>query len=310
MNSKCVRALLSAITALSLLIAAPGSLWAHPKKKNDSQTKTPIKHVVVIFQENVSFDHYFGTYPQAANLVGEIPFQPKKDTPRVNSLLAAGLLDQNPNSTQPFRLSPAEQVTCDQDHNYADEQAAFHAGLMDLFPEKAGVGSASCYNAGKGKGLVMGYYDGNSVTALWNYAQHYAMSDNSFSTTFGPSTPGAVNLISGNTFGATLLAKRPNGTPASATGNIAGGATTGSVIGDPRPGFDDCVLTNPKLQGTNMITIAGTNVGDLLNAKGLTWGWFQGGFAPTSVLPTGKATCATTHNNISGASAGTDYIPH
>ena len=41
----------------------------------------------------------------------------------------------------------------------------------------------------------MGYYDGNTVTALWNYAQHFAMSDNSYSTTFGPSTPGALNLI-------------------------------------------------------------------------------------------------------------------
>ena len=48
-------------------------------------------------------------------------------------------------------------------------------------------------------GLVMDYYDGNTVTALWNYAQHYAMSDNSCDTTFGPSTPGALNLVSGQT---------------------------------------------------------------------------------------------------------------
>jgi len=50
-------------------------------------------------------------------------------------------------------------------------------------------------------GLVMGYYDGNTVTALWNYAQRYAMNDNSYGTTFGPSTVGAVNLISGQTNG-------------------------------------------------------------------------------------------------------------
>jgi phospholipase C len=48
----------------------------------------------------------------------------------------------------------------------------------------------------------MDYYDGNTVTALWNYAQHFAMSDNSFSTGYGPSTPGALNLVAGNTFGA------------------------------------------------------------------------------------------------------------
>ena len=307
MNLKFIRVLVSAATALSMVITAPGSLWSQPK-----DTATPIKHVVVIFQENVSFDHYFGTYPMAANLANEIPFQPKEGTPRVNNLLTSGLIGQNPNSTQPFRLSPSEQVTCDQDHNYADEQAAFHGGLMDLFPEKAGVGNATCYNAGKGKGLVMGYYDGNSVTALWNYAQHYAMSDESYSTSFGPSTPGAVNLISGNTFGATLLANRPNGSPASAGGNISGGNTTGSVIGDPRPGLDDCVVTNPKLQTTNMITMTGTNVGDLLNAKNLTWGWFQGGFAPTSVV-NGQAVCGAHHSGVAGDDGTTtvgDYIPH
>ena len=307
MNLKFIRVLVSAATALSMVITAPGSLWSQPK-----DTATPIKHVVVIFQENVSFDHYFGNYPMAANLANEIPFQPKEGTPRVNNLLTSGLIGQNPNSTQPFRLSPSEQVTCDQDHNYADEQAAFHGGLMDLFPEKAGVGNANCYNAGKGKGLVMGYYDGNSVTALWNYAQHYAMSDESYSTSFGPSTPGAVNLISGNTFGATLLANRPNGSPASAGGNISSGNTTGSVIGDPRPGLDDCVVTNPKLQTTNMITMTGTNVGDLLNAKNLTWGWFQGGFAPTSVV-NGQAVCGAHHSGVAGDDATTtvgDYIPH
>ena len=47
----------------------------------------------------------------------------------------------------------------------------------------------------------MGYYDGNTVTALWNYAQHYAMSDRFFGTTFGPSTLGALNLVSGQTNG-------------------------------------------------------------------------------------------------------------
>ena len=37
-------------------------------------TATPIKHLVVIFQENISYDHYFGTYPNAMNLPGETPF--------------------------------------------------------------------------------------------------------------------------------------------------------------------------------------------------------------------------------------------
>src|SRR3954451_19631709 len=141
----------------------------------------------------------------------------------------------------------------------------------------------------------MGYFDGNAVTALWNYAQHFAMSDNSFGTTFGPSTPGALNVIAGTTHGATL-------TSGSATGNIAGG----SVIADPRPSLalDDCtIVTQPQ------VTMSGKNIGDLLNAKGVTWGWFQGGFTPSSRSASGAAVCATSHRNIKGTSSA-DYVPH
>ncbi len=54
------------------------------------------------------------------------------------------------------------------------------------------------------KGQVMGYYDGNTVTAMWNYAQHFAMSDNAYTDTYGPSTPGALEVVSGQTNGAQL----------------------------------------------------------------------------------------------------------
>src|SRR5215470_9950880 len=53
------------------------------------RTATPIKHVVVIFGENISFDHYFGTYPNAANPPGEPSFHADADTPSVNGLKGA-----------------------------------------------------------------------------------------------------------------------------------------------------------------------------------------------------------------------------
>jgi phospholipase C len=277
----------------STIFGAPGILHA----QSQPPTTTPIKHVVVIFQENVSFDHYFATYPAATNnAAGEPVFIPAPNTPSVNGL-SGPLLTNNPNSTQPFRLSRSQAVTCDQDHNYADEQKSLDAGLMDKFVEAVGVSSPSCDIAGFGKTIVMGYYDGNTVTAFWNYAQNYAMSDNSFNTVFGPSTPGALNLIAGQTHGATVTAGSPSG-------NVS----AGSVIGDPRPdpSLDDCTLAPPR----TYITMSGKNVGDLLNASNVTWGFFQGGFKPSSVKSDGTAVCATTHNNISGASAGTDYIPH
>jgi phospholipase C len=291
------RNLVTVVTIFCLVIATGSSAWASNNRCDADyySTKTPIKHVVVIFQENVSFDHYFATYPYATNPKGEPAFHAKSDTPRVNNLLSSGLLDENPNSTQPFRLDLSQAVTCDQDHDYADEQKAFHNGLMDRFPEEVGTGGPGCADYGHGTGVVMGYYDGNTVTALWNYAQHFAMSDNSYGTTFGPSTPGALNLVAGNTAGGTVVSGNP-------AGNIANGASSGAVIGDPRPAGDDC---NPA--NKTYVTISGTNVGDLLNAKGVTWGWFQGGFARTSVSG-GVATCAAASTGLAGTTG--DYIPH
>ena len=52
----------------------------------DGRTATPIKHLVVIFDENVSFDHYFGTYPYAPNPPGAPPFHARPGTPTVNGL--------------------------------------------------------------------------------------------------------------------------------------------------------------------------------------------------------------------------------
>src|SRR5712664_1105744 len=294
----------AAAVAITLLPAYP----AFANERDDSKTKTPIKHVVVIFQENVSFDHYFGTYPHAFNLPGEIPFHAKEDTPESNTLLSSGLLTNNPNKVNPLRIPPSVPVTCDEDHNYNDEQAAADGGLMDKFVEKL-----SCNDKVLGPASAMGYYDGNTVTAMWNYAQFFAMSDNSWGTTFGPSTPGALNLVAGNTFPGTLAPLRPNGTAATAKGNIAGAATTGAVIGDPRPLLDDCVASNPKFQTVNQITVTGKNVGDLLNAKGITWGWFQGGFAPTAVDAQGRAVCGQHHAGLAGDDAvvnAGDYIPH
>jgi phospholipase C len=252
-------------------------------------TTTPIKHLVVIFQENVSFDHYFGTYPNATNTDGS-PFYASRRTPTVNGLSGA-LLTNNPNGANPSRLSRSQALTCDQGHGYKQEQQAFDMGLMDKFIPFTNVESCSPPDQ-SAPNLVMDYYDGNTVTALWNYAQHFALSDNFYGSTFGPSTVGALNLISGQTHGAV-------------TPDSPGNVENGTVIGDPRPpaALDDCTIaTAAKAQ------MSGTNIGDLLNAKGITWGWFQGGFRPTSEV-NGTAVCASSHRNIGGATV-TDYIPH
>jgi phospholipase C len=305
--------------ASNLLLAIPGGLFARQDKNaaETVETTTPIKHVIVIFGENISFDHYFATYPYAMNPQGEPAFHAKDDTPRANNLLSGGLLTENPNSTQPFRMDTGvASVTCDQNHDYTPEQQAADHGLMDQYPQYTGTGSSTsspCNDYAKGTGVVMGYFDGNTVQAMWNYAQHFAINDNSYGTMFGPSTVGALNLVAGTTDTGTLYPTKVNGKPASPSGVIAGGATTGAVLGDVRPLNDDCVLTNPGLQTASMMSMSGTNVGDLLNKKNITWGWFEGGFAPTGHDSMGRAICGANHTGLAGnddVETVGDYIPH
>jgi phospholipase C len=70
----------------------------------------------------------------------------------------------------PFRLDRSEAVTCDQNHDYTPEQQAYDNFAMDKFIEFTGVDGPGCPDLGLGVKVTMGYYDGNTVTALWNYA--------------------------------------------------------------------------------------------------------------------------------------------
>jgi len=198
-------------------------------------------------------------------------------------------------------LDRSQASTCDQDHAYGDEQKAFDQGLMDLFPASVGAGSgtfcAPQYAYGKDKGLVMGYFDGNTVTALWNYAQNFAMNDNSYGTTFGPSTPGLLNLVSGTTFAAT-----PSASSAKVVPNNVG---PGTLVGDLDPTGDKCST------GTPTVSIGAKNIGDLLNAKGVTWGAFMGGFDLTITNVNGTTGCNRSSPATPANGGPTkDYIPH
>jgi phospholipase C len=291
---------------LSLIAAgliALGPIQAAPD--SSATTATPIKHLVVIFQENISFDHYFGTYPVALNPPGEPQFHAGPGTPTVNGLNKA-LKTHNPNlnplngtgAANPFRLDRSQAVTADQNHDYMAEQQAADMGAMDLFPLY--VGSAGPPPNGGGvtstTGLTMGYFDGNTVTALWNYAQHFAMNDNSYSSTFGPSTPGVINLVSGQTngVGATL-----NGTG----DEVDGGNGSLTVVGDPDPLGDVCSNAT-----RNQVRMTSKNIGDLLNAAGVTWGSFMGGFNLNIHNLDGSTGCSRTSTGLAGSTG--DYIPH
>lgn len=269
----------------ALCLAAGPSFAQEAAKAADTETKTPIKHVVVIYQENISFDHYFGTYPNAANKDGDPHFEAKPGTPSVNGLTGA-LMTHNPNGVNPIRLDRSEPVTCDMDHDYGPEQHSYDAGLLDKFVEFSGAHRSGC-----DADVVMAYYDGNTVTAMWNYAQNFALHDNFFNTQYGPSTPGVLNLVAGTTSGAV-------------GSDIPGLVRSGWIISDADPELDDCS------GGQNRLKITGVrHVGDQLNDKGVTWGWFQGGFKPTETRADGSIACAATTKNAAGKDVR-DYSPH
>ena len=277
-----------------------------------------IKHVVVIFQENVSFDHYFGTYPTAANLSSDaVKFTAATGTPTniANYTTSPELLTANPNlniangtsATNPFRLDPNQAGTNDQDHNYGPEQTAFDGGKMDLFPMSVGTSDgltlATATDApgiANTTGLTMGYYDGNTVTALWNYAQHYAMNDHSFGTTFGPSTPGALNLAAGQTNPVISYAA------GAASAVVADGQGGTTLINDADPTDDVCSSASSN------VNMGGQSIGDLLNDAGVSWGMFSGGFNLGITNSNGTTGCARTSPSVSipNHPLKADYVPH
>jgi phospholipase C len=292
---------------------------------DQTNTATPIKHLVVIFDENESFDHYFGTYPYAANTDGT-PFVAKPGTPTVNGLYSeitpsgpiGPLLTDNPNLYNPQRLTPSEALTSDQNHDYVPEQQADDNNKQDAFVQYTesstptnGCGAEYCP-----PGIVMDYFDGNTVTGLWNYAQNYAMSDNDFDTAFGPSTPGAINVTSGNTSGGYAVDANDTSTPGvktTASGEVSalGSDGTGTIYGDIDPFYDQCSDSNHTTTSPEGV-LTGENIGDLLNNAHVTWGWFQGGFAPTST-DSGGAVCGSQHeltSNGQDVSEVLDYVPH
>ena len=289
-----------------LIAIGPLSIPVPAYASDAAKRATPIEHLVVIFQENVSFDHYFATYPVARNPSGEPPFNAAPGTPTVNGLSAA-LLTINPNlnpangagASNPFRLDRSQAATQDMDHDYTAEQLAFDHGMMDLFPANTGTAGPPPTPpppAVSTKGAVMGYYDGNTVTALWNYAQDFAMSDNSYSTNFGPSTDGALNLISGQLNGVV-------------ENNNAGGSVidagdgTFTLISDADPSNDVC-------SSSSNVRMDGKNVGDLLNDGGVSWGFFEGGFNLSIVNANGTTGCHRSTKSLVTGTTKVDYIPH
>ncbi|HEX6487764.1 MAG TPA: alkaline phosphatase family protein [Candidatus Dormibacteraeota bacterium] len=213
--------------------------------------KSPIDHTIIVYQENISFDHYFGTFGHGSN-----------GTP------AGASQTHQPSgvSYSPFRLDGSMQgQTCDVDHGYSDMIKMADHGAMDMYTQlgnnKAELNPSSnskttCPSldtpaAAGHPALALGYYEGtpgDSTAPLqnyWNLASHYTLADNFFQGVYGPSTPGAEWLV----------------------------AATNNTTGDPNPIGDKCDDYASSMPQTSI-----PNLGGEATTAGVSWAWFQGGF--------------------------------
>ena len=262
-----------------------------------------------------------------------------------------------------MRLDRSDPMTCDQDHGYTAEQLrsrprrrgplpAEHRQQRDARPVPGGLRCSTArpepVPAGASSNdAVMDYYDGNTVTGLWNYAQHFAMSDNAFGTTYGPSTPGALNVTSAQTYGAicgptsatindstcaappgynatNVLASTLTTSPSASDPTVARcdqpAAGAGTTYSDADPYFDLCSYAagsgrrrreDPARDARDGRQQHRRGAHDRGTHLGLVRGRLRRRLRArhTATPPTTAQICSESHKNVGGSSV-VDYIPH
>jgi phospholipase C len=145
-----------------------------------SNTRTPIQHVIIIIQENHSFDNYFGTYPtangtrldpttsqlqQVNGLSGHICL------PYMNSCVSPQL------STSQDQSNPVEgQLTYEMDYSNGGTGFAAYSGPQSMV-----------------------YFDYHSVAGYWDYAEEYGLGDSYFAPVLSTTTPNRLMILAGDT---------------------------------------------------------------------------------------------------------------
>jgi phospholipase C len=162
-------------TAVALMAVSWTLSGAIAARAADHTPRTPIKHLIVLMQENHTYDNYFGTYPKGDGI-------PRRACMPRN-------LDRPAGCVKPFRLG--SRAVRDLGHNPAIFRAQYHGGRMDGF-----------INAFRVQGLtgtrnVMGYYDGRDLSFYWNIADRYVLFDRFFSAGAGGSVYNHMYWVTG-----------------------------------------------------------------------------------------------------------------
>jgi phospholipase C len=266
--SRFVRRLLAALLALPLAAAA------RPAGPKPPQGLDAIRHIVVIYLENHSFDNLYGLFP-GADGIGDAPPETRIQTDLQGKPYAT--LPPVPDDdrfpkdlpNRPFeigRYAPPDRKIGNATHRYYQHQAQINGGRMDRFVALSGAG-----------GLALGYYDGRSLP-LWRYAERYTLADRFFQAAFGGSFLNHLWLACACT------PRHPDPPPElTAVLDAQGGLVKdGDLTPDgyavntlfpahgPHPArIDPRELLPPLTQPT---------LGDRLSEKNITWAWYSGGW--------------------------------
>jgi phospholipase C len=322
-------------SALGCLLAALG-----PAKADDSLSR--IKNIVVIYAENRSFDHLYGTFPGAnglANAAEEAKTQRDHDSTPLPELTIFGggkpdaRFPRMPNG--PFRIdAPPINVSMNQIapspiHAFYHNQEQIDGGKNDMFVAMSDVG-----------GWVMGNFDGSSLK-LWQWAKEYTLADNFFMGAFGgsflnhqylicacaPTFPEAPEPMKARLDADGKLLKKPDSPSATVGAVQVYSATGGQVSPDgfavnttqppyqpsgipPEPGGNPD-LADPagsKTYNAPLPPQQSKTVGDTLTAKGIEWAWYAGGW--NDALADGQQPPQEKRKTIYAGSATPNFQPH
>ena len=246
---------------VSRMAHAPASEPVYTHAAKLALLQKNVKYVFVLFQENRSFDHHFGTYPGARGLFSQSASntagftQPLVDTDGKTISISPFLIPQTVTDVngKTVPIYPADTDSTDHSHTginnsldvtdgstalndrYALDEEGLTTSNGRIVSLKTGVAATSNPTlAQKQMGeLVMGHLDCDTTPFLWQFADRFTLFDNSYQTIIGPSTPNAIAMIAGQS-GETQWALHPE--TGSNNANPVVLATGGEpVVGDPGP---------------------------------------------------------------------------
>src|ERR1700680_1046321 len=207
-----MRRVWSAGLACALAVGMGSVGVAYASERDDGGgARSPIQHTIILYQENISFDHYFGTYGHGSH---GIP---------AGATLTHTSGGQSWGPYAPTQLNALQSRTCDVDHNYSNMIRMANHGAMDMFlqafsppaqgndkavtnPSSSSGASCPTFESVPAPGagltaLANAYYTGTPgdpnapLQNYWRLASQYTLADNFFQGVYGPSTPGAEWLV-------------------------------------------------------------------------------------------------------------------